>query len=54
MHLSIVIKYLEKQSRQLSFQKYKSEKTKHYNKMNKVSDRQVEDKSKGQLPPKGS
>ena len=54
MDLSILIKYLEKQSHQLSFQKYKSEKIKHYNKMNKVSDTQVEDKSKGQLPPKGS
>ena len=54
MDLSILIKYLEKQSHQLSFQKYKSEKIKHYNKMNKVFDTQVEDKSKGQLPPKGS
>ena len=54
MDLSILIKYLEKQSHQLSFQKYKSEKIKHYNKMNKVFDIQVEDKTKGQLPPKGS
>ena len=38
---------------QLSFQKYKTKSLKHYNKMNKIFEKHVENKSKGQLSQKG-
>ena len=46
MHLSMIIKYLEKWSYQLSFQKYENKSLKHFNKIKKIFNTHVENKSK--------